>query len=91
MPPHDDGVPARPRPPLGYLAVFGGDRLPLGLRDAFEIRDGELRAVPRFSGMSSQYDQSDMAPWTSIADDAGTSARPSRPRSILDTTMHPKE
>jgi lysine 6-dehydrogenase len=45
------GIPARPRPPLGYLTVFGGDRLPLGLRAAFEIRNGELGAVPRFSGV----------------------------------------
>lgn len=44
------GIPVEPRPPLGYTALFGGGtRLPIGMRDAYAVDHGSLRAVPRFS------------------------------------------
>jgi len=44
------GIPAKPAPPLGYKIVFGGRNLPLREGDALVCRNGELQAVPRYSG-----------------------------------------
>jgi lysine 6-dehydrogenase len=45
------GIPERPTPPLGYKIVFGGRNLPLRESDALICQDGELRPVPRYSGV----------------------------------------
>jgi len=45
------GIPEKPAPPLGYKIVFGGRQLPLHESDAFVVRDGQLQAVPRYSGV----------------------------------------
>jgi lysine 6-dehydrogenase len=45
------GIPEHPAPPLGYRIVFGGRRLPLRAEEAKEVREGELRGVPRYSGV----------------------------------------
>jgi lysine 6-dehydrogenase len=43
------GIPEKPEPPLGYKIVFGGTMLPLRDYDGFEVRNGELVPVPRYS------------------------------------------
>lgn len=43
------GIPENPEPPLGYKIVFGGTMLPLRDYDGFEVRNGELVPVPRYS------------------------------------------
>lgn len=46
------GVPVDPRPPLGYVATFGGGvRLPIAPRTVLEVHDGRLRGVDRFTGV----------------------------------------
>ncbi len=45
------GIPEAPAPPLGYKIVFGGRRLPLREQDAQMVEWGELKAVPRYSGV----------------------------------------
>ncbi len=45
------GIPERPTPPLGYKIVFGGGRLPLREEDAYLVEKGELKPVPRYSGV----------------------------------------
>jgi lysine 6-dehydrogenase len=45
------GIPEEPAPPLGYKIVFGGRRLPLRESDARVVVDGQLRPVPRYSGV----------------------------------------
>lgn len=45
------GIPERPTPPLGYKIVFGGKKLPLRETEAREVIDGQLRSVPRYSGV----------------------------------------
>jgi lysine 6-dehydrogenase len=45
------GIPEHPTPPLGYKIVFGGRRLPLHEEDAYLVEDGELKPVPRYSGV----------------------------------------
>ena len=45
------GVPAEPGPPLGYKILFGGQQLPLRESDAPVVQNGELTAVPRYSGV----------------------------------------
>jgi len=45
------GIPERPTPPLGYKIVFGGRKLPLREEDAYVVEDGELKPVPRYSGV----------------------------------------
>jgi lysine 6-dehydrogenase len=47
------GIPAMPAPPLGYKIVFGGRQLPLRESDAWCVSGGELRHVPRYSGVES--------------------------------------
>jgi saccharopine dehydrogenase-like NADP-dependent oxidoreductase len=44
------GIPEKPAPPLGYKIVFGGRELPMWDRDAYICKNGELTAVPRYSG-----------------------------------------
>jgi saccharopine dehydrogenase-like NADP-dependent oxidoreductase len=44
------GIPEKPAPPLGYKIVFGGKRMPLWEGDAHIVENGELKAVPRYSG-----------------------------------------
>ena len=44
------GIPEKPTPPLGYKIVFGGKRMPLWEGDAHIVEDGQLKAVPRYSG-----------------------------------------
>jgi lysine 6-dehydrogenase len=45
------GIPETPAPPLGYKIVFGGRRLPLRESDALIVENGELKPVPRYSGV----------------------------------------
>lgn len=45
------GIPAEPTPPLGYKIVFGGTRLPLRATQAHVVDGGELKQVPRYSGV----------------------------------------
>jgi lysine 6-dehydrogenase len=45
------GVPEKPTPPLGYKIVFGGRRLPLWEGDARIVENGQLKPVPRYSGV----------------------------------------
>jgi lysine 6-dehydrogenase len=45
------GIPEKPTPPLGYKIVFGGRRLPLWESDAHMVENGELKPVPRYSGV----------------------------------------
>jgi lysine 6-dehydrogenase len=45
------GIPEHPSPPLGYKIVFGGRELPLREEDAQVVEDGELKLVPRYSGV----------------------------------------
>ena len=45
------GIPAQPSPPLGYKILFGGQQLPLTQKDAFVVENGQLKAVPRYSGV----------------------------------------
>jgi saccharopine dehydrogenase-like NADP-dependent oxidoreductase len=44
------GIPEKPAPPLGYKIVFGGKRMPLWEGDAHVVENGQLKAVPRYSG-----------------------------------------
>ncbi|HUW13901.1 MAG TPA: saccharopine dehydrogenase C-terminal domain-containing protein [Anaerolineae bacterium] len=45
------GIPEHPSPPLGYKIVFGGRELPLREEDAHVVENGELKLVPRYSGL----------------------------------------
>ena len=45
------GIPEQPAPPLGYKIVFGGRRLPLRESDGLFVENGELKPVPRYSGV----------------------------------------
>jgi saccharopine dehydrogenase-like NADP-dependent oxidoreductase len=45
------GIPESPEPPLGYKIVFGGRQLPLREGHAHLVVDGELKTVPRYSGV----------------------------------------
>ncbi len=45
------GIPEDPVPPLGYKIVFGGQQMPLRDTDARFVEDGQLKAVPRYSGV----------------------------------------
>lgn len=45
------GIPEKPHPPLGYRIVFGGRELPLREEEAPVVEEGELRFVPRYSGV----------------------------------------
>jgi saccharopine dehydrogenase-like NADP-dependent oxidoreductase len=45
------GIPETPAPPLGYKIVFGGRQLPLREGEARFVKDGELQALPRYSGV----------------------------------------
>jgi lysine 6-dehydrogenase len=45
------GVPEQPAPPLGYKIVFGGRQLPLRLGDVGMVEHGQLKPVPRYSGV----------------------------------------
>jgi lysine 6-dehydrogenase len=45
------GIPEKPTPPLGYKIVFGGQQLPLSESDARIVEDGQLKPVPRYSGV----------------------------------------
>jgi lysine 6-dehydrogenase len=47
------GIPEKPTPPLGYKIVFGGRKLPLREEDAHIVENGELKLVPRYSGVES--------------------------------------
>jgi len=49
------GIPAEPAPPLGYKIVFGGRQLPLRDADARYVEAGELKAVPRYSGVETVF------------------------------------
>ncbi|MBN1661529.1 MAG: saccharopine dehydrogenase NADP-binding domain-containing protein [Anaerolineae bacterium] len=49
------GIPAEPVPPLGYKIVFGGRQLPLREADARYVEAGELKAVPRYSGVETVF------------------------------------
>jgi lysine 6-dehydrogenase len=45
------GIPEKPAPPLGYKIVFGGRQLPLRAEDARFVENGQLKPVPRYSGV----------------------------------------
>jgi lysine 6-dehydrogenase len=45
------GIPEKPAPPLGYKIVFGGRQLPLRESDALVVENGQLKSVPRYSGV----------------------------------------
>lgn len=45
------GIPEKPAPPLGYKIVFGGRQMPLYESDALLVEGGQLRPVPRYSGV----------------------------------------
>jgi lysine 6-dehydrogenase len=45
------GLPESPTPPLGYKIVFGGKQLPLREQDGRMVEDGQLKFVPRYSGI----------------------------------------
>jgi saccharopine dehydrogenase-like NADP-dependent oxidoreductase len=45
------GIPEKPTPPLGYKIVFGGRQLPLSESDALVVEGGQLKPVPRYSGV----------------------------------------
>ncbi len=45
------GIPENPTPPLGYKIVFGGRHLPVREADAHVVENGELKLVPRYSGV----------------------------------------
>lgn len=45
------GIPVEPTPPLGYKIVFGGTHLPLRALEAHVVENGELKQVPRYSGV----------------------------------------
>jgi lysine 6-dehydrogenase len=45
------GIPANPAPPLGYKIVFGGKQLPLREQDGRMVEAGQLKFVPRYSGV----------------------------------------
>lgn len=49
------GIPVKPQPPLGYKIVFGGKELPLREEAAAVVEQGELRFVPRYSGVEMLY------------------------------------
>jgi len=49
------GIPEKPTPPLGYKIVFGGRKLPLREEDAHIVENGELKLVPRYSGVESVF------------------------------------
>ena len=45
------GIPENPAPPLGYKIVFGGQQMPLRERDGLVVENGQLKPVPRYSGV----------------------------------------
>jgi len=45
------GIPEKPAPPLGYKIVFGGRELPLREGDACIVENGEIKPVPRYTGV----------------------------------------
>jgi lysine 6-dehydrogenase len=45
------GIPEKPAPPLGYKIVFGGRQMPLRERDGLVVENGQLKPVPRYSGV----------------------------------------
>jgi len=47
------GIPENPKPPLDYKIVFDGRQMPLEESDASIVENGELKAVPRYSGAKS--------------------------------------
>jgi lysine 6-dehydrogenase len=49
------GIPEKPEPPLAYKIVFGGRQMPLRDTDARVVEDGQLKAVPRYSGVEKTY------------------------------------
>jgi len=49
------GIPEKPAPPLGYKIVFGGRKLPLREQDAHIVENGELKLVPRYSGVETVF------------------------------------
>jgi lysine 6-dehydrogenase len=49
------GIPEEPAPPLGYKIVFGGRQLPLWEGEAWMVEDGQLRPVPRYSGVETVH------------------------------------
>ena len=49
------GIPEEPTPPLGYKIVFGGRELPMWAEHAHVCEDGELKPVPRYSGVDTVH------------------------------------
>jgi lysine 6-dehydrogenase len=49
------GIPEKPAPPLNYKIVFGGQQMPLRDTDARLVEDGQLKAVPRYSGVETVH------------------------------------
>lgn len=49
------GIPENPKPPLNYKILFDGRQMPLEESDASIVENGELKAVPRYSGTKSIF------------------------------------
>jgi lysine 6-dehydrogenase len=49
------GIPEIPTSPLGYKIVFGGRQLPLREWDVRLVENGELKTVPRYSGVEQVF------------------------------------
>jgi len=49
------GIPEKPQPPLDYKIVFDGRQMPLEESDASIVENGELKAVPRYSGVNNIF------------------------------------
>jgi lysine 6-dehydrogenase len=49
------GIPEIPTGPLGYKIVFGGQQLPLREWDVRLVENGELKTVPRYSGVQQVF------------------------------------
>jgi lysine 6-dehydrogenase len=49
------GIPEKPTPPLDYKIVFGGRQLPLREGDARFVEEGELKSIPRYSGVETVF------------------------------------
>jgi len=49
------GIPEEPAPPLGYKIVFGGRQMPLREGNARIAENGQLKPVPRYSGVETVF------------------------------------
>lgn len=52
------GIPKSYKPPFGYARVFGGNALPFEDRPTYTVENGQMRSVPRFSGIETWVEPS---------------------------------